>query len=236
MRSFIVMAMFLASFADAAWNDYSSVRELKLEAGGIEQFQIDAGAGSMEIKGVSGLDRIVVSATVVVPESDEEDALEIIDKKMRLSLDRKGDRAKLDAFFEDGFFGNGSSARIDLKINMPAGMAVEIDDGSGSIELHDIAADVSIDDGSGSIEVVGVASLSIDDGSGSIDVTAAAGDVAIVDGSGSIKVRSVGGSVTIDDGSGSINVSDVDRDLILVDDGSGGFDHSDIRGRVRDDS
>ncbi|MGI9236958.1 MAG: hypothetical protein ACR2QZ_06150 [Woeseiaceae bacterium] len=55
MRSFIVMAMFVASFADAAWNDYTSVRELKLDANGIQSFQIDAGAGSMEIKGVSGL-------------------------------------------------------------------------------------------------------------------------------------------------------------------------------------
>ncbi|MGI9236959.1 MAG: hypothetical protein ACR2QZ_06155 [Woeseiaceae bacterium] len=177
-----------------------------------------------------------MNATVIVPESDEEDALKVIDKKMRLSLDRKGDRAKLDAFFEDGFFGRGSSARIDLKISVPAGMALEIDDGSGSIELRDIAADVSIDDGSGSIQVHGVASLSIDDGSGSIDITSAAGDVAIVDGSGSIKVRSVGGSVSIDDGSGSITVSDVESDLIIVDDGSGGVDHSDIRGSVREDS
>ena len=236
MRSFIVIAMFVASFADAAWNDYSTVRELKLDADGIDTLEIDAGAGRMEVKGVTGLDRLVVSATIVVPESDEDDAVKIIDRKMRLALDRKGGRAKLDAYFEDGFFGRGSSARIDLKVSVPAGMALQIDDGSGSIDLLDIGADVSIDDGSGSIEVQGVANLSIDDGSGSIDVRAAAGDVSIVDGSGSIKIRSVTGSVTIDDGSGSIKVSDVEEDLILVDDGSGSFDHSDIRGMVDDKS
>ena len=236
MRSFIVMAMFLASFADAAWNDYTSIRELKLDTDGIETFVINAGAGSMDIKGVDGLDKLVVIATVVVPESDEDDAMRFIDKKMRLSLQKKGNRARLVSDFEDGFFGRDWSARIDLEINVPTGMAIEIDDGSGSIDIDDVAADVSIDDGSGSIDVQGVANLSIDDGSGSINVSAASGDVSIIDGSGSIEVRSVTGSVTIDDGSGGIRVSDVEQDLIIVDDGSGGFSYSDVRGTVKEDS
>lgn len=236
MRGFIVIAMFVASFADAAWNDYTTVRELKLDADGIESLQIDAGAGSMEVKGVSGLDKLVVVATVVVPDSDEDDATRLIDRKMRLSLDRKGDRARLDAFFDNGLLGMSSNARIDLEISVPAGTAVEIDDGSGSIDVAGVAADVSIDDGSGSIEVRGVANVSIDDGSGSIDVSSAAGDVSIVDGSGGIEVRSVTGSVTIDDGSGSIKVSDVEQDLTIVDDGSGGFSYTDVRGTVKEDS
>lgn len=236
MRSLIVIAMFAASFADAAWNDYTTVRELKLDADAIEVFEIDAGAGSMEVRGVSGLEKIVVTATVIVAESDEEEAVKLIDKKMRLSLDRAGDRAKLISTFDDGMFGRGSNARIDLKISVPAGTAVEIDDGSGSIELIGTAADVSVDDGSGSIDAQGVANISIDDGSGSIDIAGVTGDVSIVDGSGSISVRSVAGSVTIDDGSGSIKVNDVEQDLIVVDDGSGGFSYSDVRGTVRDDS
>ncbi|MBT8068138.1 MAG: DUF4097 domain-containing protein [Gammaproteobacteria bacterium] len=236
MRSFIVIAMFVASFADAAWNDYTTVRELKLDAEAIEVFEIDAGAGSMEVRGVSGLDRIAVVATVIVPQSNEDEAMKYIDKKMRLSLDSAGNRARLISDFDDGMFGKGSNARIDLEISLPAGIAIEIDDGSGSIDLVDIAADVSIDDGSGSIDAKGVANISIDDGSGSIDVSAATGDVSIVDGSGSINVRSVAGSVTIDDGSGSIKVKDVEQDLIVVEDGSGGFSYSDVRGSVKDDS
>ena len=61
MRSFIVMAMFLCSFANAAWRDYTEVQELKLDADGIDELEIDAGAGSMEVKGVAGLESIVVS-------------------------------------------------------------------------------------------------------------------------------------------------------------------------------
>lgn len=236
MRGYIVIAMFVASFADAAWNDYTTVRELNLDADGIENFQIDAGAGTLEIRGVIGLDKLVVTATVVVSESDEDDAIKLIDERMRLSLDGDRDRAKLDAFFDDGFWGTDSNARIDLEISVPAGIAIEIDDGSGSIVLTDVGSDVSIDDGSGSIEVQGVTSISIDDGSGSIDLSSVAGDVSIVDGSGSITVRSVTGSVTIDDGSGSIKVSDVEQDLIIVDDGSGGFSYSDVRGTVKEDT
>lgn len=236
MRGFIVMAMFLASFANAAWTDYSAVRELKLDAKGIDHLEIDAGAGSMHVKGLAGLDSIIVTATVVVPDTDEDDAIKVIEKKMKLSLDKKGDRAQLDSWFEHGFFGKWSGARIDLEISVPAGMAVSIDDGSGPIEVIDIDAEVSIEDGSGSIDLANVASVTIDDGSGSIDVSNVAGDVSIIDGSGNINVRSVKGSVTIDDGSGGINVSDVEKDLIIVDDGSGGFSFSDVRGTVEQET
>lgn len=236
MRSFIVMAMFLASFADAAWNEYTEVRELKLDADGIDKLVIEAGAGSMDVKGIAGLDSIVVMATVAVPDADEGDAKKFIEKKLTLALDKNGDQAKLDSWFKQGMFGSGSSARIDLAITMPIGIDVSVDDGSGSIDVSDTAAAVSIDDGSGSIELKNVASVYIDDGSGSIKILNAAGDVSIIDGSGSIKVRSVDGSVSIDDGSGGIDVSDVERDLIIVDDGSGGLDFSDVRGRVDQDS
>lgn len=236
MRGLLIMAMFLASFADAAWNDYKTVRELRLEAGGIDNFEIDAGAGSMDVKGVVGLEEIEIVATLVVPKSDEDTAMEFIEKKLRLSLDRSGDRARLVSHFKQGVFSSGSAARIDLEITVPRGMSIDIDDGAGSIELVDLGGDVSIDDGSGSITVAGVARLSIDDGSGSIDVSSAAGDVSIVDGSGSIEVSSVAGSVTIDDGSGSIKVRDVEQDLIIVDDGSGGLSYADVRGTVKEDS
>ncbi|MCP5091846.1 MAG: DUF4097 domain-containing protein [Gammaproteobacteria bacterium] len=236
MRGFIVMAMFLAGFANAAWKDYSEARDLELDAGSIGELKIHAGAGSMDIKGVPGLDRITVKAMVIVPDADKDEAIKVIEKKMMLSLLDKGGRAQLDSWFEDGWFGKGSSARIDLEIKVPAGVAVSIEDSSGSIDVEDVLADLSINDGSGAIGLKNIASVSIDDGSGSIDVSMAAGDVAIVDGSGSIDVRSVQGSVTIDDGSGSIKVIDVEKDLIIVDDGSGGVSFSDVRGTVEQGS
>ena len=237
MRGFIVMAMFTASLAHADWvKDYEEVRDLDLSADGISQLMINAGAGSMDVTGVEGLDEIIVKATIVVPNEDEDDAVRMIQKRIRLSLEKSADRAELEASFESGFQIFGDGPYIALEVSVPPGMAVNIDDGSGSIDIVDVAGDISIDDGSGSIDIRNVAQVTIDDGSGSINIINATGDVSIVDGSGSISVKHVAGSVTVDDGSGSISVSDIDNDLVIVDDGSGSLTFSDIRGKVDADT
>ena len=236
MRSFIVMAMFAVSLGHAAMNDFTEVRELELDSEDIEVLSIDAGAGSMDITGIAGAKKISVKALITVEDTDADDALKVIKRKMTLSLDRSGSTARLKASFESRFMGFSPDARIDIEVDVPQGMAVTIDDGSGSIDVADLEADLSIDDGSGSIDVKNVANVKINDGSGSIDVERASGDVSIIDGSGSITVRDVQGSVSIDDGSGSIKVSDVEKDLIIIDDGSGGFTFSGIRGAVEQDT
>lgn len=236
MRSFIVMAMFTVSLAHAGWADYEEVRDLNLDAEGISQLTINAGAGSMDVTGVKGLDTISVKATIVVPDEDKDDAVRVIEKKIRLSLEKSAGDAILEARFESGLMSFGSSPYIALEVSVPQGMAVNIDDGSGSIEIVDLAGDLTIDDGSGSIDITNVVNVMIDDGSGSIDLVNATGNVSIVDGSGSISIEHVQGSVTIDDGSGSIEVTDIDSDLIIVDGGSGSLKFSDIRGTVDADT
>ena len=230
------MAMFTVSLAHAGWTDYKEIRDLELDTDGISQLTINAGAGSMDVIGVAGLDKITVKATIVVPNEDKDDAARVIEKKMRLSLQEKSGEAELEASFKSGLMSFGSSPYIVLEVNVPQGMAVTIDDGSGSIDIVDLVGDITIDDGSGSIDIRNVAHVRIDDGSGSIDLVNAKGDVWITDGSGSISVEHVQGSVTIDDGSGSIKVIDIDGDLIIVDDGSGSLRFSDIRGTVDADT
>ena len=237
MRSFIVMAMFVASLTHAAMNDYTETRYLELDTDDTEVLSIDAGAGSMDIEGVAGASEISVKAVIEISDTNVDEAMKIIERNMTLSLEQKGTVAHLKAWFEHGFLNFGSDdGRIDIEVKVPQGIAVIIDDGSGSIDVVDLMADISIDDGSGSIDVSNVAHVKIDDGSGSIDVSHVSGDVSIIDGSGSINVRGVQGSVTIDDGSGSIKISDVEEDLIITDDGSGGLTYSDIRGTVQEDT
>ena len=232
MRSLIIIAMFAASLTHAAWNGYTEDRTLELDTDGISRLDIDAGAGALVITGASDIDRIVVTATINVPDQDEEDALEIIEKRLRLSLNENDGEARLEAFFENSGWSWGDSPSVDLDVRVPHGLELFVDDSSGSLEIIDAQSKVEIDDGSGSIKVAGVTSLVIDDGSGSIKVTDVAGDVEIEDGSGSIKVEKVGGGVTIDDGSGSIDVNDVELDLVIVDDGSGSLDATNVRGDV----
>ena len=153
MRGLIVMAMFVASLANATFSDFEETRELNLDAKGVGSLSIEAGAGSMDVTGVAGLDSIEVIATIVVPDADGDKAARIMEKKMRLDLDKKGDTAKLDAWFDNGLIGFDTDAYIVLDVKVPTGMAVSIDDGSGSIDVVGTEGDLKIDDGSGSIGV-----------------------------------------------------------------------------------
>jgi len=233
MRSIIVMVMFSASLAGAAGSDYEEQRELNLGASGITSVSIDAGAGSLEINGVPDSDEITVTATIQVPDRSEDKARKVIESDLVLTLQKQGDSAVLKAWFEHSGWHFGDSPSVQLVVQMPAGLDLAVDDGSGSMQISSISGDIEVEDGSGSIRMTDVGgAIDIDDGSGSIRADRVGGDISIDDGSGEISIQGVAGSVIIDDGSGSINVSDVDEDLIIVDDGSGGLNFSDIRGRV----
>jgi hypothetical protein len=236
MRSFIVMAMFVASLASAELNGYLESRSLQLSAEGISVLELDTGAGGLIIRGVNNAHNIQVNAVIRVDAEDDEAAKKYVASNMKLTLVRKRDVARLDASFDRKFWSLNPDSSIDVEVLVPNGMALEVDDGSGSIEIRDVNAGIRIDDGSGSIVVQTVGSISIDDGSGSIDIHAVIGDVLIDDGAGGITVKQIGGSVTIDDGSGSIDVSDVEHDLIIVASGSGGLSVANVRGSVIDDS
>ncbi len=238
MRSILIIGIFTASLANAAWSDeYQEVRDLNLDASGISALQIEAGAGSLEVVGVSGADEIVVTATIQVPEDDEEKARKEIKSHLVLSLEKKGDHAVLKGYFKDGFINFGDSPRVQLEVRVPTELGLNVEDGSGSIVVENVDGNIELEDGSGSILMKNVGgNVEIDDGSGSISVEGVRGDLFIGDGSGSIKVRDVSGSVTVDDGSGSINVSDVEQDLIIEDDGSGSLNFSNIGGRVEKES
>jgi hypothetical protein len=236
MRSLIVMAMFTASLSNAAWNGYTEDRDLELDTQGIKVFEVDAGAGSLAIEGVAGIQNIYVKATINVPDESADKAKEIIASDLKLSLQKVRDHARLVANFDRRFWGFGDPPSIDLEIRVPHSMALDIDDGSGSLTVINVGADVAIDDGSGSIKIEQVNGVVIDDGSGSITIVGVAGDVSVDDGSGSITIEHVGGSVIIDDGSGGITVVDVEKDLIIVDDGSGSLKTADIRGQIKQDT
>ena len=237
MHGKLVLAVLATGLSGAAFADYEEIRELTLDAGGIDTLEIDAGAGSMEVVGVSGTSEIRVVATIQVPGGNDDRALKRIESDMTLSLEKQGDAALLKSWFDNGAFSWGSSPSIKLEVEMPETMHLAVDDGSGSMDIRNVRGDIRIDDGSGSLTMENVGGqVDIEDGSGSITVSGVGGDIEIDDGSGGIRVRGVAGSVTVDDGSGSIDVSDVEEDLIIVDDGSGGLDFSNIGGRVEKES
>jgi len=230
MRSFIVVALLATGVSNAVAEDFREVRNLELDARDFQRLFVDAGAGSLDVTGVDGLRRIEVKATIVIPDVNENAARDIIDGKLRLSLESLGEAARLQSRFQHGFWGRRPNARVDLEVRIPANLALAIDDTSGSINVTNVSASVWIDDSSGAITVRRVGDLRIHDGSGSIEVAGASGDVFVDDGSGDIHIQAVGGSVTIDDGSGDIRVGNVGRELVILNDGSGDVSSSNIRG------
>ena len=200
-------------------------RQLALSASDLQQLSVDAGAGSLNIRGEEGATEIRVMAHIETTESDE--------PLYELTLEREGRQAKLVAKHKPvvGVW-VGNSPSIDLDVVVPKHFALDIDDGSGSISVRDIGGDAEISDGSGSIEVKSLGGrLEIEDGSGGIDAVSIAGAVEIDDGSGPIALQQVGGAVNIDDNSGSIVARQLAGSL-KINDGSGDIDVEQVAGHV----
>lgn len=233
MRALATLILLATGISTAAAADYEEVRDLSLNAEGIRALRIDAGAGSLSVTGVGGSSTIIVEAIVRVPEDNAEKARKIIESDLVLSLARDGERAVLEARFDQGRWFSGNSGTIQLEVKVPDTLALDIEDGSGSISVLNVRGDIALEDGSGSIDLRQVGGrVTIDDGSGSISAEQVGGDITITDGSGSLKVAEVEGSVIIDDGSGSISVSGVTGDLEILEAGSGSLDISDVQGRT----
>ncbi len=145
-----------------------------------------------------------------------------------------------------------SLAMLDMSITVPAGIPIEITDGSGDIVVRGVGP-VAITDGSGGIDVQGVTgTVNIRDGSGDINIRGVDGNVTVTDGSGGIMVANVtgdlsvpddrsgsltveriGGSVHVrDKGSGALSVAHVGSDFTVGEKGSGSIRYEDVRGRV----
>ena len=181
---------------------------------GIERVRIIAHAGDLEVTGHAGTDRIAARGRAC--SSDAGDLAELA-----IRVRRDGSTLVLEATDPERNARFGSHyAYIDLVVDLPQGMPVSIDDGSGNASVTSVGA-ARISDGSGNLRIRDVrGTLEIEDGSGNIELSGVAGSVAIEDGSGNVEIDDVRGDVEIDDGSGEIRVAGVTRN-VRVNDGSG---------------
>ena len=233
---FLLLVMFIFPLAVSA-KSYGETKNLSLPSDGISEMEIECGAGFLKLRGVEGLDEIKVEADIYAGNKKGEKLRKFIDKYLELSLEKHGDRAVLISRIEHRhisfFFMDNDKSRVDLTVQIPREMDIEIRDGSGEIELKNINGEIDLDDGSGSIDIADVnGNLEIHDGSGELGIHNVTGRMEIDDGSGSIEISKATGDVKITDGSGEINLDRIKGDLI-IDDGSGSLLISDIDGNVR---
>ncbi len=235
MRTIKFLFALILLFAVSAFADYENIQILSLSADGIEELEIDCGAGYLQIKGVEGLATIEVEAEIYIEGMKKSKAEDFIEDNMNLSLRDRGKTARLISEFDNsgfsfGLFTGYRSAGINLTIKVPKNMILDIDDGSGEIIIEDIENEIDINDGSGDIEIENVIGrLDISDGSGDLRLTDTEGNIRLEDGSGEITFENINGNIDIDDGSGDIEFDKIIGSIEL-DDGSGEIDANEIEG------
>jgi DUF4097 and DUF4098 domain-containing protein YvlB len=254
----IVVVLVVAWFFAVPGFAYQAEKEfnLNLQAEGIQIFEIDCGSGYLRVKGVEGLKQIEVDAALVTKGIDDDDLEEFKNKYVKLKLEQDGKKARLISEVKSGFSVSSlfkrKEARINLDVRIPKNLDLEIDDGSGSIEVSGIDGNVEVDDGSGSIEIVNIkgwvkiddgsgttivenigGKVKINDGSGTVKITDVGGDVDVDDSSGTVSIYNIKGSVVVDDGSGGIVIDGVDKDVYIKNSGSGGLTIRNVKGKVR---
>lgn len=228
MRKTLAVALLLTATTALADRDecrYEAARRVGTNAAGITKVVVHGVNGSLHVDGRQGVAEVVAAGKAC---TSDEDLLPDIN----LTVRRSGSELHFEAHVPEksSAMSIWYEARLDFGVTVPAGVAVEIHDGSGETKVTNVGA-ATIADGSGSLIIANVrGNLSIRDGSGEIDITDVTGNVTVEDGSGDITIRNVSGAVDIEDASGSIRADHVKQDILIRDDGSGGVRVSDVGG------
>ena len=249
MLKLLTCALLLApSLALADECRFEAPRNASLDMTGIRTVVIDIGHHTFHVNGAaSGASKIHGRAC-----ASSTDRL----SELQITQHREGDRLIVSPaeshgtnFF--GFFGS-SYAYLDLQMDIPNTIAVELDVGSGDAFVSNVAQlDVGV--GSGDVDVngvrggfdahVGSGDIKAHDvgethvasiGSGDFTVNLVRGNLSIGSiGSGDADLRAIGGNVDVQSiGSGDLRVNGVAHDLHVAHVGSGDIDHVAVAGKV----
>jgi hypothetical protein len=242
----LTLATLACGSAWAGECDYHAERRLELPAAALSSLRIQARAGSLDM--VGDPQRSTVVAVGMACASSEKLLAE-------MQLDSRGDGAAkvIEVVMPDlGSDWGRHSATMDLTVQVPARLALrvedssgdltvaraasaDIEDSSGDIEVRDVSGEVRIRDSSGDIDVEDSGSVVVlADSSGDIALNDIRGDAEVrIDSSGGIEFAHIGGNVRVGrDSSGSIRADHVAGDFTVGPNGSGGVDYSDVGGRV----
>ncbi len=223
------------SHSQGAWAGQSECRfeaerSLILPAGSVEELRLRAGSGSLEVVGVEGLREVRAVGRAC---ASHEEVLNDI----QLTSEMAGSTLVMETHHPEwsgwrGWRGGNRYARLELRVELPAGMAAEIKDGSGEMAVSNLGS-LMIEDGSGEVVISWIhGDLTIDDGSGALEIRGVSGFVTVEDGSGELVLEDVGSNVEIHDSSGELEIRGIDGSLTLYD-SSGEVNVQDVTGFVK---
>jgi len=220
-----------SSKAFADWCEYKSEIELTLDVSNTDVLAIAALAGELEIVGIPGKDTAFITGKIC---SSKESWLE--DSRIATV---EGKRAEINVVLpstDGGWrFLRSNYLSLDLRIEVPEKLMLEIRDSSGDMSLDGVSI-ATLQDSSGDIEIDNARGLvSINDTSGDIDIDGHSGNLTIEsDSSGDIYVENIQGEVLIEeDSSGDIRVTHVSDNVVVLRDSSGDIRARDVGGDFR---
>ncbi len=224
----VVTAAFIPQ-KSAALEDYEDKRDASVDARGARSARIEAAAGVLRVQGVEGISEVRVRGT-----AHANSRARLSDVK--LIAERRGDvvfiKADMPEYNNRSWnFRDDYNVFLDLVIEVPTTLRLDVEDGSGDAEFRNAGA-LDLDDGSGNIDIRGAhGAIRVKDGSGNIIIDGVDGAVTVHDGSGEIRAKNVTGNFTVgSDGSGNIDVSGVGGTLRVDNDGSGNIDVDRVAG------
>lgn len=227
----ILLAYQFSAEASADWCKYEKDIDMTLDLSKADVLEINAAAGELEVIGVSGSDEAVITGKACASKESWLEESEVVTSS--------GSRAEITVDLpsaKSGWSFTGKSyVSLDLKVEVPEDLALDIKDSSGELFLKNIG-DLRLQDSSGEIKIENArGTVSIRDSSGDIDVEEVAGDLTIEsDSSGGIYASDIEGSVLIgQDSSGDIRISHVANDVIVERDSSGDISARDVGGDFR---
>jgi len=251
MRRMFLSLLFLVPFvsvASAADNcKFTVQRDFDVDAAGLKTLALQLASTDVHVEGVAGLARVEVRGRACASQQDWLD-------KLTVDQQRSGDRLVVTPHEEhssNNWSLVGSSyAWIDLRVRVPAALAIDIRSASGDADVRDVAS-LAFQSASGDLRVesvAGVLGAEVASGDiegkdvGSLDLRrTASGDIRLRNvrgdarignvGSGDITLNHVDGGVEIGSvGSGDLSVSHVARDLRVDSIGSGDLSVDDVGG------
>lgn len=248
MRRFplVLLLAGVPAFAAAADCKFTAQRDFDVDAAGLKSVAFKLGASDLHVEGVPGLTKVEVRGRACASDQDWLAGLTVDQRRSGdvLTVTANTERHNGWHWFESSY------AWIELRVRVPAQLAIATDggsadvdargiasldfsSGSGDLEASRIAGALTTSAGSGDVEVDDVGSVEVRrTGSGDITLRNVRGDVKVARaGSADLKFDQVGGSVDVGNiGSGDVVAEHVQRDVTIGSIGSGDIDVSEIGG------
>ncbi len=222
----------LASGSAQAWDcKYEKTIELTLDLSGSEVLGITSMAGDLEVTGHAGRSEARIRGKVCASNEEWLDEARIVSEG-----GSKASIAVESPAMDSGWTLFGARyLYVDLEIDVPVTLALDIQDSSGDVTLRGTGP-VNLRDSSGDIVLEDLnGDVVLKDSSGDIDLRRITGDLTVrQDSSGDIYGRDIRGSVLVEhDSSGDIRFDGVQGDYVVERDSSGDIVAKTVSGAFR---